>query len=1148
MTNGSPDGIPEARPNRPPGPRRRHAEPAPQPPRRGGRRRLGGWLIGGLAGLAALAGAAAVAVHLLIGQTVQVPGWLQTRIEARIDMAVAPLEVGFDGMSFVLREGWRPRVRLRGAVLMDAGGQEVMRLDNAEASLAMRPLLRGQLLAKRIYLSGATALLRRDREGRFSLSFGSGAFARSAPDLPGLVAQWDRTLMLPQLAALRDVELAALTLRLEDLRLGRAWTLDGGRVMLTRTGDVFEAKAGFSLLGGGALAGLVEASYSSRVGETAAQFGVTVEDIAAGDIAVQAAALNWLEPLRAPISGALRGSVDAAGALGPVSATLQIGAGVLQPDEAARAVPFDGARSYFTFDPGQRVLIFDELSVDSPWGRGTAEGRAYLGEVNSEGRLTELVGQLSVSGLRANPDGLYDAPVVLPRAAADFRLELQPFRLSLGQMELSDGVGTLVLSGRLDASAATAEAAGGWSLSVNGRMDRLTPARLLHFWPEAAAPKPRRWVAENLPEGNLRNIDLGLRLEPGEDPRLFADFDFDGAEIRFVRSMPPVTGAAGQATLDGRRFVVTATAGRIEAETGGAVDVTGTSFIIPDVGIRRAAPGIVRVVGEGPATAVLSLLNRPPLEVLKGTPLPVDVASGSVRATGTVSMELKSKLAFSEIGFHFEGEIGGARSERLVPGYVLTAERLRVAGDQDGVEISGPVRIGDLPAEMTWRQKIGKGVAKDSRVTGTVELSPRAVETFGIGLPAGSVRGQGQGQFTLDLSPGAAPRLSLTSDLKGVELRAPELAWRKPPGAAGLLQLTGQFGDRARIDKLVIQGPGLTATGSVVTTEAGGLERALFSSVRRGDWLDAQIELRGRGNAAPSIRILAGRMDMRRADFGPGGSGGGGGGGAAGPPMQVSLDRLQVTDTIALTGFSGSFTSRGALAGSFRGRINGQTEVAGELIPQNGGSAVRVQSADAGGVFRASGLLTQGRGGAFNMTLVPAGAEGQYNGTLRVTETRVKDAPAIAALLNAVSVIGLVDEMSGQGIQFSEVEAKFRLSPATVTVYSSSAVGPSIGLSMDGQFDVPTGRLNMRGVVTPLYLLNGIGSVVTQRKGEGVFGFNYTLRGTAEQPAVSVNPLSALTPSIFRDIFRGPRPKSPEEAAREAKEPPKPPREFGGNR
>lgn len=62
----------------------------------------------------------------------------------------------------------------------------------------------------------------------------------------------------------------------------------------------------------------------------------------------------------------------------------------------------------------------------------------------------------------------------------------------------------------------------------------------------------------------------------------------------------------------------------------------------------------------------------------------------------------------------------------------------------------------------------------------------------------------------------------------------------------------------------------------------------------------------------------------------------------------------------------------------------------------------------------------------------------------------------------------------------------------------------------------------MQGVISPVYMLNGVGAILTKR-GEGVFGFNYRLEGTADDPDVSVNPLSILTPGMFRELFRGKR-------------------------
>jgi hypothetical protein len=82
-----------------------------------------------------------------------------------------------------------------------------------------------------------------------------------------------------------------------------------------------------------------------------------------------------------------------------------------------------------------------------------------------------------------------------------------------------------------------------------------------------------------------------------------------------------------------------------------------------------------------------------------------------------------------------------------------------------------------------------------------------------------------------------------------------------------------------------------------------------------------------------------------------------------------------------------------------------------------------------------------------------------------------------------------------------------------------------MGLSMDGLYGLESNNIAMQGVITPVYLLNGIGSLIS-RRGEGLIGFNYSLSGPARDPEVSVNPLSALAPGAARDLFRT-RPRPP---------------------
>lgn len=158
-----------------------------------------------------------------------------------------------------------------------------------------------------------------------------------------------------------------------------------------------------------------------------------------------------------------------------------------------------------------------------------------------------------------------------------------------------------------------------------------------------------------------------------------------------------------------------------------------------------------------------------------------------------------------------------------------------------------------------------------------------------------------------------------------------------------------------------------------------------------------------------------------------------------------------------------------------------------------------------------------------DLRLEPVAGPGNYDVNLKISDTRIKDAPAMAALLNAISLVGLLDEMAGQGIFFGTIESRMRITPTQVKVLSGSAVGPSIGLSFDGTIDTVSGTLDLRGAISPIYLVNAIGSVFT-KKGEGVIGFNYTLTGPLRQPKVSVNPLSGLAPLFLRNLLRAPAP------------------------
>ncbi|MDT8327836.1 MAG: DUF3971 domain-containing protein, partial [Roseovarius sp.] len=777
---------------------------------------------------------AVVAVGMLaIGTRLTAPDWLQQRIAERINADLPGGQLVFGDMSMVVNDDLVPRLLLRDVDLSaDASGQ-VANLSELEITVAPNPLLQGRVQASSIRLAGLRLILRRRADGVLAIAF-EGADGIS---FASLTDQIDAVFSRPQFAALNRIEAGNLTLRYEDARAGRAWSVDGGRMVLSRDGAQIGIRADVALLGARDYATSLEVSYTGEIGRKEAGFGVKFGDMPSGDISGQLPALAWLDALDAPISGALRASVDGEGRLGPLSATLQIGAGVLQPTPATAPIAFQSARSYFTYDPEVNEIRFSELSVESEWVSARAEGTAFLVGMEN-GWPRELQAQIRVSNIRADPADFYPEPVLLDRAAADIRLQLDPFVLSVGELRLDDQGEHFVVDGTVRGKS------DGWDVALNGRMGALAPERLLELWPLSLKPKTREWVAQNVHKAALKNIQLALRAAPDMRPDVFLGFDFEGLEARFLKEVPPISAGAGHASIYDNRFVITAESGHVMAAQGGRVDVSGTSFIIPDVRLKMG-PARVLLHSDSTVTAALSLLDEAPFRFLSKAGQPVTLADGRARLGGQLDLLLKPKLTPAEVAFDVNGTLTEMRSETLVKGRVLAANSLTVSARNTGIEIGGDARIGRVPVSGAWRLPLGEGMRGDSSVTGVIELSEQFVDEFNIGLPPGSISGAGPADITMSFAKGQPTRFALGSSLAGVGLSLKQLSWALPRAATGRLEVAGTIGEPPNVDRLDFSGGGLEARGAVTLHASGDLDRAAFSSVKLGDWLDAPVSLVG---------------------------------------------------------------------------------------------------------------------------------------------------------------------------------------------------------------------------------------------------------------------------------------------------------------
>lgn len=1045
----------------------------------------------------------------------EAPAWLRARVESGIAKSVPDGNLSFDDFRIRLEADARPIVEMRNAVLSDKDGQRIVELADMQASISLRGLLAGRVMPKDLMLSGVFLDVTRAKSGDIELNFNRGGRVSSASG-PGVSATVLGVLDHPALSLLETVEIDAITLRFDDQRVERSWTVDGGRLRLGVDDDAAEISGDFALLSGRASAATVEANARLERNGSGVTFGISVADIPAVDLATQQASLAWLGVLDAPISGSIRGGLRGDGSLMPISTALKIGEGSVKPDDAIRGVPFRSAGSYFTYDPETQVLSFDEISVDSDWLAGRSEGAADL-TLTEDGLPEGFEARFDFSALSATEGGLWGQEVAFDNTSVAFGLRLDPFEVKLHSAALSYQDADFSANGELRGGAS------GWSYVITGDLPKIEHDQLIALWPLGRTGKTREWLDKNVSGATYSDTSMTLNAEPGLRAVFGFESEVSDAQIRFAPTISPGEDVSGRLRMFDKRLDAEVASGRISPLETGGIDPAGTVFSIPDV-TDRDGSAVVQLNGKGDLASVMAVLEQIPGLADDGTDLR-ELADGIAEFHGGLSFPIGRKPLAEEYKYAVEGTITEARSNTLLKDQTVESGLLTVNASNEQILVEGPAQIGGVEIDATWKST-ANSAGGGSELTGQIELSQDFVHEFGLGLPDGMVNGQGTGVLQVDLPKGEDPVFEMHSDLSGVGLDLGFIGWRKPPDGEGQLTASGRLGDPLSIDQLAISAPGFNAAGRIYLHEDGTLDAVEFDDLKVADWLDGSVRIQGNGQGvAPDLYLNGGRVDVQALTEATGGIGATGDDVVEGR-LFAELDELFVSDFLSLQNLSGEFDLGNNMQGVFAGRLNDTVEIAGAISStEQGERQITVSADDAGLVFSALGLLDRASQGNILVELTEK-TEG-YGGKFVARDLRLLDMPLFADLLNAVSVVGLLDQLNFDGIAFGEVEGEFYFSEDKFILSRASATGPSIGLSLDGTYDFVNDQLDLQGTLTPVFLVNSIGGIFN-RKGEGLIGFTFDVKGPADDPQINVNPFSALAPSLFRDIFRKPAPEVPE--------------------
>lgn len=959
-------------------------------------------------------------------------------------------------------------IEVTDVVARDSSGQVVATIPAAAVGLSVPALLLGTIAPTSVELRNPDAILARTADGRFALGIGTeepetakGLQGEQVPGrglIDGIVDDLLGSEGAGGAAAyMTRLAITDAKLVIVDAVSGKTWRAPGADITLVR--DASGMMGGFDLP--------LEVAGAQTSVSGSGRF----------DAAAQRAILNVRLTNLLPA---------AFGDLDPALAPL-----------AALGVPLSGTASVeFGSSAGDRRMAFDLSGGD---------------------------------GILTLPDR-YPEPLPISRLSARGTVDFGASRATLDRIDLvargASFGGTLAFS------------YGEAGVGVEGNLDlgSVDTATFVTLWPAGIAPGGRAWVAENISNGRVTGAAIDLKAAPGAldatptPPGTFVlTFGFEGLDIHYLGDLPVIKGANGSGKVDYEHLEMQVDTGAADLGTLGKLEVSKAALRITEFAAVDQI-GDIELSLQGPATAVAGLLDRAPL----GYPSRYDIVpaslSGKVAGRLHFRLPLRADVPIEDVTFEVEARLSGFGMPPLWRDLPITGGDLGVKVDQKGLRATGTADVGGIPARLDWREVFEPGRNKPG-TTLDIAADLNEAARARLALPEAE-RITGTFPATLRLT-GKGPAISsveIGADLGPAAIDLAIAGWTKAPGLPARLDMVmmprrdGSVG----FEQVVAKADGLNVAGRFDLDGAGNLARVQFERARIGP-NDAGLDLSHASGTPWTLHVSGSTLDLgpwQEAEARkPPGDG-------RLPDLSISgtLQRLALRRGVTLDGVSATLETRNNKyqSASLDGRFASGEQLTMRINQKPGGRELSARTRDAAALIRLLGIYDNAEGGSLNVNSVIDDTRPlmRAEGELVIEGLRLRRAPILARILTLGSLTGISDTLQGEGIWFERLHMPFVQEGEVLRVFKARAFGPALGLTADGSIDRRHETLSLAGTIVPAYTLNSvlgslplIGRLLTGGVGEGVFALNFTLVGPMGDPAVSVNPLSALAPGILREIM-----------------------------
>ena len=1063
--------------------------------------------------------------------------------------------------------------RLKNVRLADPQGREVAAAALAGIELSPRSLLSARLAPSRIELIDPHIRLFHDESGRLAISFtksaatdgparakeptavapADGRPARSDPvaadsagglrfdvirSFAALVTGLRRS---DATASLQGFGLRNATVVIEEAGRTTSWHVLEMALNLKhqQKRSVLEARA--RLATGGEPWSLRLKAVEAEKAQTMA-VEARFEGLVPRGMAQAATSLGMLDGLGMPIAGTVAVDLGFDGVVQAAKADLELGAGQLFLPWLDKVPLAIDQGSFAVRYAGQSQLI-EMLPSKLQWAGGRI---AVEGAIRPDGDIQQAsswrFGVNSIEGELAGASGRAP-PIPIERLALRGSVGPQPGRFEIAELLLKLGGAELMMTGT--------GGGGHGESTLEGRLSPMSIATLKAVWPVALAPRARAFAVESLNKGQVKSGSFRIATGDGGttgtgaqgDRRLSLTLEAADLEVETRRGFPALDVPRALLRVEGTSLELTVPDASIVVANNRRITFKGGRATVVDIDKPRPVAEIA-ARAQGPLAAVLDLLDREPIGLLKGSGIPLANVEGKTDTQLRVTLPLGGSFSPNDLKIEGKARITEGRIKDVIGTHDISGAAMTIDANDKGVELRGEMLLAGVLAKLKgqWIANSPGGRQPPLSITARLDTADRSQ----LGLDLDDLV---QGEIPLELlvhrGAGDELKLHVVADLTGAELILDEVQWRKPVGRAATLEFDVGRGKQPKsleLQNFKVSGDSIAIDGwvgigpdhkprdyyfpefslNVVTNlEVQGTLRPdrVWEVKAQGKIFDGQNLFRsllafGQEPAKPVRKNKPG-VDLSAEIATVLG------------PNDTALRQVKI---------KAQKRAEKLVALELTGVLEGGQPLSAHMRPEPGRPRMLLaDTPDAGQGLKLIGLYPNMVGGRAQVEVDLDGrGAAEKTGRIKIRNFRVLGDPVVAEVLQnadegrpAIAAGSRRNRVVREQFDFERFDAAFAVGNSQMVIDNAVALGPLIGASMRGKIDFKAQRMQLGGTYVPLSGLSRfvgqipvLGPILTGPRGEGVLGITFAIEGAMADPQVIINPLSIVGLGITREIFQ----------------------------